>query len=83
VLPRADGTDVRASNVSPIFIFYNRDMFHIYAPAEFAPPLQRALAHIHSTQLPARRVLRCDGNLITSDATLEARLKVALTAQAQ
>jgi len=43
----------------------------VNATAEFAPALQRALAHTRATQLPALIELRYDGNLITPNATLD------------
>jgi acetolactate synthase-1/2/3 large subunit len=39
--------------------------------ADFAPALERALAHAKQNQLPAIIELRYDGNLITPNATLE------------
>ena len=46
--------------------------------AQFAPALQRALAHIAASGRPALIELRYDGNLITPGTTLEAIRKIAL-----
>ena len=50
--------------------------------AEFAPALQRALAHANQHKLPAVIELRYDGNLITPNATLETIRKAAEAAKA-
>jgi acetolactate synthase-1/2/3 large subunit len=48
---------------------------------EFAPALQRALAHANERKLPAVIELRYDGNLITPNATLETIRKTAEAAK--
>jgi acetolactate synthase-1/2/3 large subunit len=45
--------------------------------ADFAPALERALAHANQKNLPAVIELRYDGNLITPNATLETIRKTA------
>jgi len=49
---------------------------------EFAPALQRALAHANERELPAVIELRYDGNLITPNVTLETIRKTAEAAKA-
>ena len=49
---------------------------------EFAPALQRALAHASAHNLPALIELRYDGNLITPNATLATIRATAEKAQA-
>jgi acetolactate synthase-1/2/3 large subunit len=49
--------------------------------AQFAPALERALAHTRTTSLPAVIELRYDGNLITPGATLETIRNTALAKQ--
>jgi acetolactate synthase-1/2/3 large subunit len=45
---------------------------------DFAPALERALAHTRAHNLPALIELRYDGNLITPGATLQTLRKVAI-----
>jgi len=49
--------------------------------ADFAPALERALAHTRTHSLPALIELRYDGNLITPNATLDAIRQAALAAK--
>ncbi|MFC3108618.1 thiamine pyrophosphate-binding protein [Undibacterium arcticum] len=69
---RVSGTQLHNPDFAAVARAFGAHGEVVNATAEFAPALQRAVAHTQSTQLPALIELRYDGNLITPNATLEA-----------
>ena len=68
---RVSGTALRNPDFAALARAYGAAGEIVDTTAAFAPALQRALAHIASTGLPALIELRYDGNLITPNATLD------------
>ena len=68
---RVSGTALRNPDFAALARAYGAAGEIVETTAAFAPALQRALAHIASTGLPALIELRYDGNLITPNATLD------------
>ena len=74
---RVSGTDLHNPDFAALARAYGAFGEAIDATEDFAPVLQRALAHIEETSLPALIELRYDGNLITPNMTLESMRKAA------
>jgi acetolactate synthase-1/2/3 large subunit len=75
---RVSGTELHNPDFAALAKAYGASGEVVSTTAEFAPALQRALAHTQSTSLPALIELRYDGNLITPNASLEAIRNTAL-----
>jgi acetolactate synthase-1/2/3 large subunit len=75
---RVSGTALRNPDFAALARAYGAFGETVEATAGFTPALQRALAHIGDTGLPALIELRYDGNLITPNATLESIRAAAL-----
>lgn len=69
---RVSGTALRNPDFAALARAYGAWGEAVSATAEFADALQRALAHIAASGLPALIELRYDGNLITPAMTLDA-----------
>ncbi|MES2106916.1 MAG: thiamine pyrophosphate-binding protein [Pseudomonadota bacterium] len=80
---RVSGTDLHNPDFAALARAYGASGEVVLATAEFAPALQRALAHTQNTGLPALIELRYDGNLITPNASLQAIRDIALENQAR
>ena len=78
---RVSGTDLHNPDFAALALAYGARGEVVDCTAQFAPALQRALAHTRTTQLPALIELRYDGNLITPNATLESIRRNAEAAQ--
>ncbi|WP_245549215.1 thiamine pyrophosphate-binding protein [Noviherbaspirillum massiliense] len=76
---RVSGTELRNPDFAALARAYGAHGEIVEATADFAPALQRSLAHIEASGLPALIELRYDANLITPNATLET---IRQTAQA-
>jgi acetolactate synthase-1/2/3 large subunit len=74
---RVSGTELRNPDFAALARAFGAHGEAVDATALFAPALQRALAHIDATDLPALIELRYDANLITPNTTLEAIRKAA------
>ncbi|MES2257834.1 MAG: thiamine pyrophosphate-binding protein [Pseudomonadota bacterium] len=68
---RVSGTQLHNPDFAALAQAYGAHGEVVTTTAQFAPALQRALAHANNQQLPALIELRYDGNLITPGATLE------------
>jgi acetolactate synthase-1/2/3 large subunit len=68
---RVSGTDLHNPDFAALARAYGGHGEVVEKTADFAPALERALAHANQKQLPAVIELRYDGNLITPNATLE------------
>lgn len=79
---RVSGTELQNPDFAALARAYGASGEVVEATAEFAPALQRALAHTRHTSLPALIELRYDGNLITPNASLETIRRTALENQA-
>ena len=75
---RVSGTALRNPDFAALARAYGAAGEIVETTAAFAPALQRALAHIASTGLPALIELRYDRNLITPNATLDSIRATAL-----
>ncbi|MBC7573571.1 MAG: thiamine pyrophosphate-binding protein [Herminiimonas sp.] len=75
---RVYGTALRNPDFAALAHAYGASGEIVETTAAFAPALQRALAHIASSGLPALIELRYDGNLITPNGTLESIRATAL-----
>ncbi len=78
---RVSGTTLANPDFAALAKAYGASGEVVDTTAQFAPALQRALAHTRATQLPAVIELRYDGNLITPGATLETIRNTALAKQ--
>jgi acetolactate synthase-1/2/3 large subunit len=79
---RVSGTTLANPDFAALAVAYGAHGEVVNTTAEFAPALERALAHANSKSLPAVIELRYDGNLITPGATLETIRKNAEAARA-
>ena len=79
---RVSGTTLANPDFAALAVAYGAHGEVVTTTAEFAPALERALAHANSKSLPALIELRYDGNLITPGATLETIRKNAEAARA-
>ena len=79
---RVSGTQLHNPDFAAMAVAYGAHGEVVETTAQFAPALERALAHANSKQLPALIELRYDGNLITPGATLETIRKNAEAARA-
>ena len=79
---RVSGTTLRNPDFAALARAYGGHGEIVEKTADFAPALERALAHANGKQLPALIELRYDGNLITPNATLEDMRKAAEAARA-
>jgi acetolactate synthase-1/2/3 large subunit len=79
---RVSGTTLANPDFAALAVAYGAHGEVVNTTAEFAPALERALAHANSRSLPAVIELRYDGNLITPGATLETIRKNAEAARA-
>jgi acetolactate synthase-1/2/3 large subunit len=77
---RVSGTALHNPDFAALAEAYGAHGEVVTATGQFAPALERALAHTRTHQLPAVIELRYDGNLITPNATLEAIRQAAQTA---
>lgn len=68
---RVSGTTLHNPDFAALAQAYGAHGEVVNATEEFAPALQRALAHADEKRLPALIELRYDGNLITPNATLD------------
>ena len=68
---RVSGTTLENPDFVALARAYGAHGERVTASAQFAPALQRALAHTRATQLPALIELQYDGQLITPNATLD------------
>jgi acetolactate synthase-1/2/3 large subunit len=80
---RVSGTGLHNPDFAALARAYGAHGEVVDKTADFAPALERALAHAKQHQLPAVIELRYDGNLITPNATLETIRKAAEAAQAK
>ncbi|MRW83493.1 thiamine pyrophosphate-binding protein [Pseudoduganella sp. FT26W] len=76
---RVSGTTLHNPDFAALSVAYGGSGEVVTRTEEFAPALERALAHTRANNLPALIELRYDGNLITPGATLDT---IRLTAQA-
>jgi acetolactate synthase-1/2/3 large subunit len=74
---RVSGTGLHNPDFAALARAYGGHGEVVENTAEFAPALERALAHANQKNLPALIELRYDGNLITPNATLETIRKTA------
>jgi acetolactate synthase-1/2/3 large subunit len=74
---RVSGTDLHNPDFAALARAYGASGELVNSTEEFAPALQRALAHTRLHQLPALIELRYDGNLITPGASLQTLRKMA------
>ncbi len=79
---RVSGTNLHNPDFAALARAYGGHGEVVEKTEEFAPALQRALAHANERKLPAVIELRYDGNLITPNATLETIRKTAQAAKA-
>ena len=79
---RVSGTQLQNPDFAALARAYGAFGETVETTADFAPALQRALARIAATGLPALIELRYDGNLITPGTTLEAMRAAALAKSA-
>ncbi|CAN7557118.1 thiamine pyrophosphate-binding protein [Massilia sp. LjRoot122] len=79
---RVSGTNLHNPDFAALARAYGGHGEVVEKTEEFAPALQRALAHANEHKLPAVIELRYDGNLITPNATLETIRKTAEAAKA-
>jgi acetolactate synthase-1/2/3 large subunit len=79
---RASGTTLHNPDFAALAQAYGAHGEIVEKTADFAPALERALAHANGKGLPALIELRYDGNLITPNATLEALREAAQAAKA-
>ncbi|MES2148153.1 MAG: thiamine pyrophosphate-binding protein [Pseudomonadota bacterium] len=75
---RVSGTDLHNPDFAALARAYGAHGEVVETTAQFAPALERALAHTRAHALPALVELRYDGNLITPGATLETIRTAAL-----
>uniref|UniRef100_UPI00374D2684 thiamine pyrophosphate-dependent enzyme n=1 Tax=Undibacterium sp. TaxID=1914977 RepID=UPI00374D2684 len=80
---RVSGTELHNPDFAALARAYGASGEVVTATAEFAPALQRALAHTQQTSLPALIELRYDSTLITPNASLDAIRKTALDNRAK
>ncbi|GAB3397676.1 thiamine pyrophosphate-binding protein [Massilia agilis] len=78
---RVSGTGLHNPDFAALAAAYGAHGEVVEKTADFAPALERALAHAHQNSLPAIIELRYDGNLITPNATLETIRKNAEAAK--
>ncbi len=78
---RVSGTGLHNPDFAALARAYGGHGEVVDQTADFAPALQRALAHADQHKLPAVIELRYDGNLITPNATLETIRKQAESAR--
>jgi acetolactate synthase-1/2/3 large subunit len=78
---RVSGTELHNPDFAALARAYGAAGEAVDATEDFLPALQRALAHIEATGLPALIELRYDVNLITPGATLETIRKAAQAEQ--
>jgi acetolactate synthase I/II/III large subunit len=76
---RVSGTELHNPDFAALARAYGAHGETVATTENFAPALQRALAHINDNGLPALIELRYDANLITPNATLEAIRQAAQT----
>jgi acetolactate synthase-1/2/3 large subunit len=74
---RVSGTGLHNPDFAALARAYGGHGEVVENTADFAPALERALAHANQQNLPALIELRYDGNLITPNATLETIRKTA------
>jgi acetolactate synthase-1/2/3 large subunit len=79
---RVSGTTLHNPDFAALSAAYGGTGEVVTKTEEFAPALQRALAHTRENNLPALIELRYDGNLITPGATLETIRQTAAAAKA-
>ena len=79
---RVSGTGLHNPDFAALARAYGGHGEVVDQTADFAPALQRALAHADQHKLPAVIELRYDGNLITPNATLETIRKQAESTRA-
>ena len=79
---RVSGTGLHNPDFAALARAYGGHGEVVDQTADFAPALQRALAHADQHKLPAVIELRYDGNLITPNATLETIRRQAESARA-
>lgn len=80
---RVSGTELHNPDFAALARAYGAMGEVVNRTEEFAPALQRALAHTREQQLPALIELRYDGNLITPGMSLQQMRQAALAAQAE
>ncbi|MBB5370570.1 MULTISPECIES: thiamine pyrophosphate-binding protein [unclassified Janthinobacterium] len=80
---RVSGTTLHNPDFAALAQAYGAHGEIVNTTAEFAPALQRALAHATAHSLPALIELRYDGNLITPNTTLAAIRATAEKARAE
>src|SRR5471032_450461 len=80
---RVSGTTLHNPDFAALAQAYGAHGEIVNTTAEFAPALQRALAHATAHSLPALIELRYDGNLITTNTTLAAIRATAEKARAE
>ncbi|MGJ9417965.1 thiamine pyrophosphate-binding protein [Massilia sp. CMS3.1] len=79
---RVSGTTLHNPDFAALAQAYGAHGEVVEKTADFAPALERALAHANGKHLPALIELRYDGNLITPNATLETLRAAAQAAKA-
>jgi acetolactate synthase-1/2/3 large subunit len=75
---RVSGTELHNPDFAALARAYGGTGEVVERTEDFAPALERALAHTRAHNLPALIELRYDGNLITPGATLQTLRKVAI-----
>jgi acetolactate synthase-1/2/3 large subunit len=80
---RVSGTGLHNPDFAALARAYGGHGEVVEKTADFAPALERALAHANQENLPAVIELRYDGNLITPNATLETIRKTAEAGKAR
>jgi len=78
---RVSGTELHNPDFAALAVAYGAHGEVVTTTAEFAPALERALAHANGKRLPALIELRYDGDLITPGATLDTIRNNALAAK--
>jgi acetolactate synthase-1/2/3 large subunit len=78
---RISGTELHNPDFAALARAYGASGEVVTSTAEFAPALERALAHTEQQRLPALIELRYDGNLITPGMSLQQMRASALASQ--
>jgi len=74
---RVSGTELHNPDFAALARAYGAHGEMVATTEDFAPALQRSLAHIADTGLPALIELRYDGSLLTPNASLDAMRRAA------
>lgn len=80
---RISGTELHNPDFAALARAYGASGEVVTSTAEFAPSLERAIAHTEQQHLPALIELRYDGNLITPGMSLQQMRATALASQSK